>query len=1751
MIQARLPADAVRPWTAEIAPRVHVYSGRDRAGVIAALEEGRESSPGPARLALVAPDTGKTDRNDRARQWLLGEGIQPRGAAYRDRPLAGQTAFVFTNGSAAYPEMGQGLAIAFPELLDLVESFSGLDRSLLREHTGGVLDQILAAGLVIGLHTGISHSLLGDPDAVIGYSSGEAAAMVALGMWAGPDHSAQYRASGLFDRDIGGEYRAIRQVWARNGIQGTRWASYLVSLDADRVQAALVDEPAVHLMAVNAPGLCVVGGEAKACAAWIARQPTQAVPISYNVAAHAPELAEVRQRWWRLHHRPTTSIPGVRVYSCASGEPYQPTAQRVADALTSQMLGTIDYVRVIERAWADGVRVFVEHGPRNLCTSWIGRILGDREHLAVALDGPKDGGLAQLDQVIAELTAAGVSIYPSGLIDHWGEANSKPARGECLRISVDATEASPSMRAERPAPEVMARAPHLPPVPWQISSSPVVPVPSAAVAIAEHRDRVTTTHRAALAGMAQARRRFATERAEAQWQFLETTSTVLTALSHAESTRRSPHRETPGYPGPNFHREPLESLAHERISTLFGPSFTGQEHRRRQPRLPPPMLLVDQLLGVDADPAALAIGSATTPGTIWTETDVPLNAWYLDATGRMPVGIMVGAGQVNLLLTKWLEAELVDEQERVYRMLGCELTLHGSPAMPGDTLRYELHLDGHAERDGAQLFFFHYDCYIGDELRMTVRNGQAGYFTDTDTDTEPNESQSVLWDPESIAPDPNTVVDPPPLATASQCTADQVRAFVEGRPADCFGPDWELTKAHIRTPRPGSDQLRLLHEVTRFDPVGGPGERGYLRAETPVPAGDWFFDGCLDNDPCMPGTLILEGALQAMAFYLAACGHTIDRDGWRFEPVPGSAATLRCRRQVTPANSLLVYEVFVTGLCGGGEPVLTADVLCSVDGLQAFHVQGLALRLILDYPLEHWRHLGPPQVQRDGVPVPLPALGGLCGYRDEIECVVQEGVRWDYPTLLEMAWGRQPEAFALSASGPGGGLRMSRLPGPPYHFVTRITSGTMAHGAERVGDSLVAEYDVPTSMWYFEQNGHPTMPLAVLMEIALQPCGCLASQVTDLRSSQESLYFRNLDGKGEVLGEVTPATRVVRTEVVLRGIARHGGMIIETFDVECRADGAPLLTFSSVFGYFPKTALDSQIGLPTSTAEELALCEPSEHAIDLADYLKRTRPGLPGPMLLMLDRITGYWPDGGKAGLGRLRAEKDIDAGAWYFKAHFFQDPVQPGSLGVEAVCQLLQLYLIVSGRTAGLSDPRFEPVMLGQELSWKYRGQILPTSGTMTIELEITEATADERECHAMGEAWVWVDGRRIYHLPTFGMRAVAGDHAVPPASTESVLDPAEQDWLLDHRVSWLVSTVPLMSMLDHLANAAAEHTGLPVAGLSDVQLSRWLPAHQPVRLRTDIDPAADGATVTLLAWRDAATETMSRFERTVSGKVRLGAPRRARPAPFPPLTDAVEVSDPYTSGEMFHGPAFQYVTSLRMSANGSTSLLDAGKGRIPRGRLHQGLLDAALHGIPYQQLWRWAPEIASDMLAIPNRVADLDWYEPLPDCGPVVAEVRFAGFAEDNLLFPAVEIQLQVEGRVAVAMRVVYALVRFPLFGSFSPEERRAYLRDRRYLEGAGLSTTVDGVTELRLDIVGMINVLPDAAAYMYGLPHATRTVEQAPVIAAKEHLSRLFQVHPLFVEVAANLGSAWVTGRPETTRAIRVQQREGLVTVTTIPH
>ncbi|MEV0016968.1 beta-ketoacyl synthase N-terminal-like domain-containing protein [Streptomyces tendae] len=1425
----RLRAGDPRPWLPGPAPRLRVFSGADRAQVLAALEAGTESSAGPARLALVTDGgTAWAERREAARRWLAQGGARPSDVLYRDAPVGGETAFVYTNGSAAYPGMGHALTLACPSLGESVRAGHRAIGTRLRSGRGpGVLDQIWSVAELAVFHTVFSREVLGlRPDAAIGYSSGESTALVALGAW--PDASGLYEAtreSGLFTTQLTGELRAVRRYWRRRGIGGDRWSSYLVAAPLEAVRAELDGERAVHLMAVNAPGVCVVGGESKACAAVVARLGVdRAIELDYDMAAHAPELAEVREVWREAHRRPTVDVPGVRFYSAATGRAYRPTTERAAEALTAQGLGTIDFAATIERAWADGVRVFVEHGPRKLCTGWIKRVLGDREHVAVALDTPDDTGLRNLCLAVGELVVAGVPVRADALTARLAEAaTGLPAPGPTVTVAVPPTPCLPPLE---PAVTVLPRAPELAPVPAERpapAERPGAPVAAESAAAAGPVARLSdpaspAPGRAEVAGtVARQSRRAAlvheeivAAHAEAHRRFLEVSALALTALtagdgadagraavslsaggvvsvppSAALSVRppctppvpvrpRGPvSAPRPGtdpapvpVPGakPVFDRAQLEHLASGEISTLFGPRFAEQDRYAVQTRMPgPPMLFADRVTAIDAVPAALVLpGPVRTDGRIWTETDILTDSWYLDATGRMPAGVLIEAGQADLLLLSWLGADLLNRGERAYRLLGCEVTFHGGPPRPGDTLCFEIHVDGHAEAGGVRLAFFHYDCYVDGELRLSVREGQAGFFTPAELAA----GGGVRWDPAEHAPGDDLPFDPPAVrCERTRFGADRVRALAQGSPAECFGPGWEATAAHVRTPLLDGERLRLLDEVTVFDPVGGPWGRGYLRAETAVSPDDWFFTGHFKNDPCMPGTLMLQGGLQAMAFYLTASGHTVDRDGWRFEPVDTQPSRAKCRGQATPESRRIVYEVFVRGVSAGPVPTLHADVLGSVDGRKAFLGRDMALRLVPDWPLSQWRDSGPPAVQEDGAPVPPSRLGGLSGHREEkAVAVAADGFRFDYASLLACAWGRPSEAFGTMYQPFDGTRRVARLPGPPYHFMSRIVSVEGVQGGMREGSVVVAEYDVPERAWYFEQNPSRCMPLAVLMEVALQPCGWLASYAGSATSSEQDLLFRNLDGVKTVTGEVTAGTRTIRTRAELTRVSRSGDMIIESFRVACTADDAPLVELTTVFGYFPRSAFDDQQGLPVPAEERTRLDEPCDRVVDLTARPARYcagEPRLPGRMLLMLDRVTGCWPEGGSAGLGRLRSEKDVRPDAWFFRAHFFQDPVQPGSLGVEAMCQLLQYHLIEGGAADGIVHPRFDPVLPGRETVWTYRGQITPANRLIRVDMDIVETGTDARGPYAVADATLWGDDMCIYRVRGLGMRVVSG---LPP---------------------------------------------------------------------------------------------------------------------------------------------------------------------------------------------------------------------------------------------------------------------------------------------------------------------------------------------------------------------------------------------------
>ena len=395
-----------------------------------------------------------------------------------------------------------------------------------------------------------------------------------------------------------------------------------------------------------------------------------------------------------------------------------------------------------------------------------------------------------------------------------------------------------------------------------------------------------------------------------------------------------------------------------------------------------------------------------------------------------------------------------------------------------------------------------------------------------------------------------------------------------------------------------------------------------------------------------------------------------------------------------------------------------------------------------------------------------------------------------------------------------------------------------------------------------------------------------------------------------------------------------------------------------------------------------------------------------------------------------------------------------------------------------------------------------------------------------------------RLYELVAAGPQAA---RAADVGVTEEVLDPAAAPWVLDHRPNWTVPVLPMMSIVDHLARAAAHHTGRPVSAVRDMRLRRWLPVPGPVRVRTTVTGPPECPSVTLAVWWEARTPALSRFVDITTAQIETGPPATEPPTRFAALADPRPVADLYQSSELFHGPAFQYLVSLHTDGAGvgATGTLDAGRGTVPPGLLHPGLLDAATHSIPHADLWQRARAGDPDLLGFPHRIAWLRAFEPLPHSGRIEAETRFAGFDDEDPALPAFDVQLCERTRVLLDFRLVVMLLPAGRVARVAPQLRRAYLRDRRYVPELLLSTSADSVTTVRREDVEAFDAPPGTVAAVYGLPPGAPGREHVGRIAAKEHLARRLNVHPGLVEVDDDLRTARIAADPSNSVALDIHR------------
>jgi acyl transferase domain-containing protein/3-hydroxymyristoyl/3-hydroxydecanoyl-(acyl carrier protein) dehydratase len=1261
-------------------------------------------------------------------------------------------AFVFPGSGSYYEGMGREMAAAFPGVvdaqdaatLDLKDQFGaavfwgGLPRvdsdpSVAFGFPGmtPTLSQptILAAQCSLACLAADVLALAGvRPGASIGYSLGESAALLALGGWT--DRQAVYdrlKRSTIFTDELAGPMRAVRRHWRLGADEPITWVNFVVRRTEDAVRAAMSGLERVYCNNVNTPGECIIGGDRDQALTVLQRLDHPPVAVPTMAALHCPVVLEIAEEFRAFHEFPLAPPPGVVFYSGASGEPLALSGPAAADSILRHAVEGVNVPKMVERAYTDGVRVFLELGPGATMSRMIKEIIGDRPHRTMTLCARSDRELASVYATIGELWSVGLAANAEVLISAAAETSSVPT----MRI----TTASRSFGAVPPRPRRSRAKPSaaqpaavveaVPSLPQLTNGQPDVARPHYDFLREAVRQFTKTQMATAAAHVTHLR---ATQTAiEGGCQLLLAVGDQPSAFLPAPPELRPPHR--PALREPQTALRPAHAplnpeppwldyaKCHEyavgSIANVLGPDFAAADEFPTRVRLPDgPLLLCHRIMSVDAVPMSMS------SGTLITEHDVFADAWYLDG-GRIPSCIAIEAGQADLFLSGYLGADFHTRGLAMYRLLDAVVTFHDRLPTPGSVIRYVIRIHEFFRQDETLLFRFGFDATVDGRRLMTMESGIAGFFSAQELAAGKGLVARALDNQQRPGRVTGGFTRPVPMTVESYDEA-ALDALRRGDYAACFGPAFAGLELQDAKRLPGGDQpmLRLVHRIPTLEPDGGRFGLGHIVGEADVSPDDWFLTCHFVDDMVMPGTLMYECCLHTLRVFLMRMGWVGERDTVPCEPKPGVASRLKCRGQVLQSTRTVRYEIELKEIGYDPDAYALADARMYADGKAIVEIHDISIR---------HRGLTKEAVER-------------LWTTDQ-----PRAPKYDRAQILALAEGKPSDAF-----GPGyarfdePGRRVARLPRPPFSFLDRITETGTPLFEMRAGGEIVAEYDVPSDAWYFDTYGaNRQMPLAVLCEAALQPCGWYSAYMGAALVTDDDLYYRNLNGVATLHAQVAPSVGTLRTRVKCTGVSRSGSMIIHNFVFAMTsADRSAVYDGTTVFGFFTRDALANQVGLRCVAA---GVSDGSSAAFKYPN-----KAHLPRAPILMVDEVVSFDSRGGQMGLGRVHGRKRIDPTEWFFAAHFLQDPVMPGSLGLEAFQQLL--LLMADERWPG---PAYGPVP-GERHEWTYRGQVLPTSGSVDVVVEI--AGVDEERRVLTGRGVLSVDGLAIYEVKGFTVGAVQG---------------------------------------------------------------------------------------------------------------------------------------------------------------------------------------------------------------------------------------------------------------------------------------------------------------------------------------------------------------------------------------------------------
>ena len=1361
--------------------RVASESGGENLDSLArAWHETDGSRPGELALALVA--RGRDELLallDLGAETLAAGGELPLPApALRDRlfysvrPLGSNSrlAFVFPGSGNHFAGMGMELSCRWPEIFRRQNGENLYLRSQFQpevfwngappeeidnDHRAVIFGQV-ATGCAV---SDVVRSFGVTPTDIIGYSLGESASLFSSRAWRDRDAMLlQMYDSTLFTHDLAGECRAAAKAWGLPEGKPVDWQIGVVSAPAKEVRRAIRMTTRVYLLIVNTPDECVIGGDAKGVKRVVAILGCRFFPLAGVTTVHCEVAREVAEAYRGLHLFPTDPPPGVTYYSGAEGGPFEVNRESAADAILAQALEGINYPAVIAAAYDAGVRLFLEMGPGASCSRMISRILDGRPHLARSACAPGLDGEGAILRTLASLVAERVPVDLASLFATPPLEASASASGPLATVPVGGAPFAPPLPPRRPEPRPVAVAMPVPvapapplaarPAPAIVSQAAPAKPPAAAAATAP----VTAI---AVDPLLQEFARAQEARNQAHESYLRLSDTLGSSMARAfelqlqlqqalggdlpEEVTPAPAPPVAPLPRPArpcvFDRQMCLEFAIGSVGRMLGAAFAGADSYPTRVRLPDePLMLVDRITVLEGEPKSM------TTGRVVTEHDILEGAWYLDG-GRIPTCIAVEAGQADLFLSGYLGIDFITKGAAVYRLLDAVVTFHRGLPGPGEVISYDIHIERFFRQGDTWLFRFFFEATVGGEPLLSMRDGCAGFFSALELEAGKGIVRPALDLRPTSGIRPADWQELVPMANESYDAARLARLRA-GDLVGCFGPLFAGLPLRRPLTIPGG-RMELVHRVMEIQPRGGRYGEGFIRAEADIHPDDWFITCHFVDDRVMPGTLMYECCMHTLRIFLLRMGWVAEAGGAVFEPVPGVASGLRCRGQVLETTKVVTYEVTIRELGYAPEPFVVCDALMYADGKPIVEITNMSARLTgttKEQLLALWQKKG---VGRGDIPTPSPLVGEGRG-----EGGIKKPALYTKEQILAYSNGNPSEGFGdkYRIFDAGTGRKIARLPGPPFQFMDRVTKVVGEPWQMVPGAAAEAQYDLPHDAWFFAADRQPRMPFCVLLEAALQPCGWLAAYVGSALQSPVDISFRNLGGTAVQHRAITPASGTLTCSARLTKAATSGGMIIQEFDFTVADRDGILYEGDTMFGFFSKEALANQVGIrdakpylptPEETARGRALAYPQDAPF-------------PEKGLRMIDEIELFVPDGGPQGLGYLKGVKRVDPDEWFFKAHFYEDPVTPGSLGLESFEQLLKFAAVE--RWGWQEGSIFEAAAIGAAHKWLYRGQIIPTNSLVTVVAWIT-AVDDERRI-ITGAGYLSVDGKTIYQMNDFTVR-------------------------------------------------------------------------------------------------------------------------------------------------------------------------------------------------------------------------------------------------------------------------------------------------------------------------------------------------------------------------------------------------------------